>query len=166
MLSLTDEMNKRKGLPPSSPNAESPIQNAADMQAYEAILSDKAYWKQVGEEYQSPLIVTGSVLFTEASKTGVVQMPERVVEGGVEVYKEVQKQVDQKGFSLEDKFVFIDGRTGEQIHTESLHSDAYYGPDQTTPALSAYFELMDKIVPTFLTTLNTQRIHGTRVLIK
>jgi len=37
---------------------------------------------------------------------------------------------------------------------------------QNTPALSAYFELMDKVLPSFLTTLNTQRIRGTRILIK
>jgi hypothetical protein len=35
-----------------------------------------------------------------------------------------------------------------------------------TPALSAYFELMDKLLPGFLSTLSTQRIRGTRTLIK
>src|SRR5262245_54783377 len=166
VLSLTDEATKRRGDAPTAPNAEAPIQTAKDMEGYEAIFADKAYWRKVGEEYQSPLIVTGSVLFTEVSKSGMVSMPEKTVENGVEVYKEVQQYREQKGFALDQKFVFIDGRTGAVLHQETLHSDTYYPATQNTPALSAYFELMDKVLPTFLTTLNTQKIRGTRILIK
>jgi hypothetical protein len=40
-------------------------------------------------------------------------------------------------------------------------------PAQTnTPALSSYFELMDKLIPSFLNTLSMQKIRGTRVLVK
>jgi hypothetical protein len=41
-----------------------------------------------------------------------------------------------------------------------------YPSTQNTPALSAYFELMDKLLPAFLNTLSTQKIRGTRFLVK
>jgi hypothetical protein len=62
--------------------------------------------------------------------------------------------------------VFIDGRTGAQLYAEAFHEEALYPSSQTTPALSSYFELMDKLLPSFLNTLSTQKIRGTRVLLK
>jgi hypothetical protein len=35
-----------------------------------------------------------------------------------------------------------------------------------TPALSSYFELMDKLIPSFLNALSTQKVRGTRILLK
>jgi hypothetical protein len=37
---------------------------------------------------------------------------------------------------------------------------------QNTPALSSYFELMDRFVPSFLNALSSQKVRGTRVLLK
>ena len=54
---------------------EPKIKNEKDLADYESILTDTAYWKKVGEEYQSPLIITGSMLFTEISRSGVVSTP-------------------------------------------------------------------------------------------
>jgi len=34
-----------------------------DLEAYEHIFADASYWRQLGEEYQGPLIVTGTVHF-------------------------------------------------------------------------------------------------------
>jgi hypothetical protein len=42
----------------------------------------------------------------------------------------------------------------------------FYSAQQNMPALSSYFELMDRLVPNFLTTLSSQKIRGTRVLLK
>ena len=44
--------------------------------------------------------------------------------------------------------------------------EVLYNAQQSTPALSSYFELMDRIVPDFLGTLSSQKIKGTRVLLK
>jgi hypothetical protein len=74
--------------------------------------------------------------------------------------------MEQRGYSLVPTFVFIDGRTGEQLYTESFQEDVLYPSTQNTPALSAYFELMDKLLPAFLNTLSTQKIRGTRFLVK
>jgi hypothetical protein len=107
------------------------------------------------------------VLFRNLSESGIRSRPvEYVDEAGRVTVQEERGFVDMKGFSLTPTFVFIDGRTGEQLYSESFHEEALYQSSQNTPALSSYFELMDKLLPGFLNTLNTQRIRGTRVLIK
>ena len=52
-----------------------------------------------------------------------------------------------KGFALSLRFVFIDGRTGAELYSESYHEETLYPWTQNTPALSSYFELMDKLLP-------------------
>ena len=176
-VSLVDEVDRRRqqagtepAAAPAAPdaqNAEPKIKDAKDLQPYEAIFSDVAYWKKLGEEYQSPLIVTGSVLFTEAAKTGMVAKPKETIDNlGRRTIEEDRTWMDKKGYILAPKFVFIDGRTGEQLYSESLQEETYYPSGQNTPALSSYFELMDKILPSFLTTLSNQKIRGTRILLK
>ena len=49
---------------------------------------------------------------------------------------------------------------------ESFREEILYNAQQNTPALSSYFELMDRLVPTFLNTLSTQKIRGSRILLK
>ena len=48
----------------------------------------------------------------------------------------------------------------------SFREERLYNQNDNTPALSSYFELMDEIIPRFLSTLSTQRVRGSRVLIK
>ena len=58
--------------------------------------------------------------------------------------------MERKGFILRPKFVFIDGRTGATMYPESYREEILYNAQQNTPALSSYFELMDRLVPNFL----------------
>jgi len=78
----------------------------------------------------------------------------------------VRAYMERKGFILQPKFVFIDGRTGTVLYSERFREERLYNPQQNTPALSSYFELMDQIMPSFLSTLSNQKIRGTRVLLK
>ena len=57
---------------------------------------------------------------------------------------------DREGFVLSPKFIFIDGRTGATLHTERHREEILYDSSQNTPALSSYFELMDRLLPSFL----------------
>jgi hypothetical protein len=41
-----------------------------------------------------------------------------------------------------------------------------YSAQTNTPALSSYFELMDRLIPSFLSTLSSQKIKGTRILLQ
>ncbi len=149
-----------------APEAEQ-IKNEKDLQPYEHIFADADYWKRIGEEYQNPLIVTGTVLFTPHSQSGMVQREREVIDAlGRRRVEPVREYMERKGFILQEKFIFIDGRSGAQIHSEALREERLYNQNDNTPALSSYFELMDEIIPRFLSTLSTQRVRGSRVLIK
>ncbi len=158
---------------PASPGAgpaappEVRIRNAKDLEKYQSIFSDVAFWKKIGEEYENPLIVTGTVLFTPQQTAGfVTRNREQVDQYGRRVVIPERMYIERKGFALSPKFIFIDGRTGTTLHTESMHEEILYSSQQNTPALSSYFELMDKVIPAFLGTLSTQKIRGTRVLLR
>jgi hypothetical protein len=77
-----------------------------------------------------------------------------------------RRLVERKGFGLTGRFIFIDGRTGTTLHSQGFTESILYDANRQTPALSSYFELMDRVLPNFLGAFNTQRIKGTRVLLK
>src|SRR5262249_26337193 len=54
------------------------IRNEKDLAKYDKIFADVAYWKKLGEEYQNPLIVTGTVLFTPHQSNGFVMQNREV----------------------------------------------------------------------------------------
>ena len=176
VLPILEEVDRRRSASgetveptpqPPLPNLRS-IATEADFEPYEKIFDDTGYWKNVGATYDQPLIVTGTVLFTEISRSGLVSRPTQTTDQitGRTIYQEDRQWMEQRGYSLVPTFVFIDGRTGEQLYKESFQEDVLYPTTQNTPALSAYFELMDKLLPAFLNTLSTQKIRGTRTLIK
>ena len=143
------------------------IKEQKDLEPYERLFANTAYWKKIGEEYQNPLIVTGTVLFTPHSRSGFVQRDTEVYDSfGRRRVVPVRTYMERKGFILQPKFVFIDGRSGATIYSESYREEILYNAQQNTPALSSYFELMDRLVPNFLSALSSQKIKGTRVLLK
>jgi hypothetical protein len=147
--------------------AEARIRSEKDLEKFQSIFADVAFWKKVGEEYENPLIVTGTILFTPHQTAGFVTRNQEFMDNlGRRSVVPVRTYMERKGFILTPKFVFIDGRTGATLHTETMHEEILYPSQQNTPALSSYFELMDKIVPNFLGTLSTQKIRGTRVLLR
>ena len=143
------------------------IKDEKDLEPYDRLFANTAYWKRIGEEYQNPLIVTGSVLFVPRTSSGLVTRETEVYDGlGRRRVIPQRVYMERKGFMLRPKFIFIDGRTGATISSLSRREEALYNAQNETPALSTYFELMDRIVPDFLGTLSTQKIKGTRVLLK
>jgi hypothetical protein len=159
---------------PSQPPAQDPIDPQAprirdekDLERLESIFADVDYWKKIGEEFQNPLIVTGSVLFTPHARSGFVQREQEYYDTlGRRRVVPVRTYMERKGFILRPKFIFIDGRTGTTLYSETFREEILYSPQQSTPALSSYFELMDRLVPSFLSTLSSQKIKGSRVLLK
>ena len=139
----------------------------AELPPYEKIFENKDFWKKVGEEFGSPLIITGSVVFVPHQRSGYVQKEQEVYDSfGRRSVVPVRTYMDRKGFILRPKFVFIDGRTGETLYTETFREEILYNAEQSTPALSSYFELMDRLLPSFLSTLSSQTIRGSRFLLK
>jgi hypothetical protein len=171
--SLVDVVDKRhREATPGVPQTTQPfdptkIKSDKDLQAYDEIFADVAFWKKLGEEYQAPLIVTGSILFTDIQRSGIVVRPVQQTDSlGRSFTTEQRVFQDRSGFALAPKWIFIDGRTGTQLYTESRREETLYDSSQNTPPLSSYFELMDRIIPDFLNALSSQKIKGTRVLIK
>ena len=143
------------------------IKEEKDLEPYERLFANTTYWKRIGEEFQNPLIVTGTVLFTNRSTSGFVQRDQEVFDSlGRRRVMPVRTYMERKGFVLRPKFVFIDGRTGATMYSESYREEILYNAQQNTPALSSYFELMDRLVPSFLSALSSQKIRGTRVLLR
>lgn len=143
------------------------IREEKDLEPYERLFANTSYWKRIGEEYQNPLIVTGTVLFVPQSRSGFVSREvEQYDQYGRRRVIPTRTYMERKGFLLRPKFVFIDGRSGATMYSESFREEVLYNSQQSTPALSSYFELMDRLVPNFLSTLSSQKIRGTRVLLK
>jgi hypothetical protein len=152
---------------PSSPDKVPVIKDAKDLEPFEHLFADVEYWKKIGEEYQNPLIVTGTVMFTPHQRSGIVQREEEVYDSfGRRRVVPVRTYMERKGYILQPKFIFIDGRTGTVMHSENFREEVLYNANQSTPALSSYFELMDRLIPSFLSTLSSQKIKGTRVLLE
>jgi hypothetical protein len=159
--------DKSAGQPAAPTALPQKIKEQKDLEAYDRLFANTAYWKRIGEEYQNPLIVTGSVLFAPRTSAGFVTRETEVYNAvGQRSVVPTRTYMERKGFVLRPKFVFIDGRTGATISSLSRSEEVLYNAQQTTPALSSYFELMDRIVPDFLGTLSSQKIKGTRILLK
>jgi hypothetical protein len=99
--------------------------------ANERVFDDDAYWRRLGEEHGSPLIVTGSIKLFLA--------PPAIVQRGMRtVY------VPTAGRVLDATIVLIDGRDGRVIGVTTLARRMRYGVGRFSSGLSLYFELMDR----------------------
>ena len=142
------------------------IKDDKDLDAYEHVFANVEYWKKIGEEHQQPLIVTGTVMFTEQQNTQMRQTESEITDAlGRRRTVPERRLVERKGFGLNGRFVFIDGRTGATMFSQNFRESVMYDANRQTPALSSYFELMDKLIPSFLATLSSQKIKGTRILL-
>jgi hypothetical protein len=163
----TPPVPDQQAVAPAQDQDKTVINDEKDLERYQHIFANVAYWKKIGEEYQQPLIVTGAVLFTPSQASGFVQREQETYDPfGRRVVVPVRTYMERKGFILRPTFIFIDGRTGETLHSETFREQILYNANQQTPALSSYFELMDRLLPAFLNTLSAQKIKGTRTLLK
>jgi hypothetical protein len=177
LIDIAQEQSKPTGDSPAADSATASadsltltpaksIKEEKDLEPYERLFANTSYWKTIGEEYQNPLIVTGTVLFAPKTSSGMVNREEEVFDSlGRRRVVPVRTYMERKGFVLQPKFIFIDGRNGTTLHSERYREEILYNAQQNTPALSSYFELMDRLVPNFLSTLSNQKIKGTRVLL-
>ena len=131
-------------------------------------LQDAEFWRKVGEEFANPLIITGRVGFEVQNRSGF-QSEERVVRDPLTSRPRLvrgNRYLERKGYTLAADFYFVDGRTGQTLHKEKFTEEVLYSEEQKISPLSAYFELMDRLLPNFLGVITPQRIRGTRVLLR
>lgn len=111
----------------------------------QAVFNDVAYWKRLGEEYQQPLILTGTVEFERA---GAQSVERQIGPRAVTVWR--------PRFKLGVRLVLISGRTGEILESLSLGPVTLQAPDERTSALALYFQLMDRLTPEVLEVFGVQ----------
>ena len=101
---------------------------------YEKVFADTEYWKKIGQEFQQPLIVTGTVLFRPHQRSGFVQRERETFDSlGRRRVEPERTYMERKGFILRPSFIFIDGRTGETLHTETFREEILYNANQKHP---------------------------------
>src|SRR4029078_636529 len=84
------------------------IKDEKDLEPYERLFANTAYWKRIGEEDQKPLIVTGTVLFMPHSRSGFVQRDQETYDNfGRRRVVPVRSYMERKGFMLRAKSCFI-----------------------------------------------------------
>jgi hypothetical protein len=143
------------------------ILDEKDLEAFEPIFANAAYWKKIGEEFQQPLIVTGTVIFRPHQASGIVTQEREVYDQvGRRTVMPVRVYMERKGYILRPKLVFIDGRSGAVLYQESYREERLYPAQQNVPALSSFFEQMDAVLPSFLNTLSTTRVRGSRIMLR
>jgi hypothetical protein len=164
---LQDSLDRARGTLPEPERMNKQEREQYNVEA-DHILQDAEYWRKIGEEYQNPLIVAGHVGFEEQDRSGY-QADERVIRdpstNNARMIR-TNRYLQRRGFTLSAEFYFIDGRTGETLHKEKFSEEVLYGEDQKISPLSAYFELMDRLLPNFLGVISPQKIRGTRVLLR
>jgi len=134
----------------------------------ERVLQDAEYWRKIGEEYQNPLVVSGRMGFDVQNRSGFEseERVERVPGTNRSRLVRGNRYLERKAYGLTAEFVFLDGKTGQVLHREKFTEEVLYGEEQKVSPLSAYFELMDRLLPNFLGIVSPQRIRGQRILLR
>ena len=162
----SEPIGDTNGAPTQEPQLP-PIREERDLEPYQKIFDNTEYWKKIGDEHQGALIVTGTVLFRPHTTSGFVQSEQETYdEFGRRRVTPQRVYMERSGYILRPTFIFIDGRTGETLHSETFREEILYNQNTQTPALSSFFELMDRLLPSFLNSMTSQKIRGTRVLLK
>lgn len=157
------------------------ITSSDDLRAYEPVFANAAYWKRLGEEYQNPIIVTGTMFFTIENETLWAgrnrEEPDpygpRRRQGSPDdpvLAKRTPRGDPVLGeytsCTLRSRFIFIDGRTGAPLYSAVFHEAVSYDAAKSVPALSGYFELMDRVLPEFLNVVSMQTFRASRNLLQ
>jgi hypothetical protein len=144
---------------------QTPLRSEQDLERNQPLFANAEFWKRVGEEYQEPLIITGTVLFKPHS-AAVDVARDSLLQRSAAWTSPQPRFVLLPGYLLRQQLVFIDGRTGERIHSLVLTNAVVYDRSMHTPELAAYFELMDRLLPQFLNAVVSRRVPSRRTLLK
>ena len=131
------------------------------------LLEDEGYWRQLGEEFEEPLIISGRLRFAAEERSGFSRRDRYIRDNfnRPRLVRSTQFQ-ERNAYTLSAEFYFIDGSSGRTIHRERFTEEVIFGRDEESSALSSYFELMDRILPNFLSVVTPQTFRGTRILLR
>ena len=120
--------------------------NEKDLEPYERIFAERRLLEEDRRGISEPADRhRHGAVHAARSRSGFVQREQEVLRPlGRRRVVPVRTYMERKGFILQPKFVFIDGRTGATLYSEKFREEILYNAQQNTPALSSYFELMDR----------------------
>ncbi len=128
----------------------------------ETVFKDESFWQHVGTSFPGALIVSGQVQLLSERRSGF-QTEEVISPTGVPV--KVQRFKEGKFVVLQMDLYYLDGATGKSVYKDSFREELTYdNPDQ--PALYAYYDLMDRVMPRFLGAVIPQKYQETRYLLE
>ncbi len=86
---------------PEDPVGEDDSMSEEELEAYETIFANVGYWRDLGEEYQNPLILTGTIYFSPHARSGMVTREREVYDSfGRRRTVPVRTYRDRRGFVL------------------------------------------------------------------
>lgn len=129
-------------------------------------LADVVYWRRLGEEYGAPLIVTGTASFSASVERLHIGRQIEVLRLAPRQMPRASEVEDRTQFTFDARLLFIDGGTGATLHTQTFRETMIHSGNDKVFALSAYFEIMDRVLPTFTNLISDQVFDGTRILLK
>src|SRR6187401_3156606 len=101
LMDVATESRATNGAPTDSATEPGVIREDEDLEPYEHLFADVEYWKRIGEEYQQPLIVTGTVMFAPQARSGIVQRDQEVYDSfGRRRVVPVRTYMERMGFVL------------------------------------------------------------------
>jgi hypothetical protein len=111
-----------------------------------------------------------SILFTRATRNRRVKEEEEEDESfnarGRRAVATATRFVEESGYSVALTLMLIDSRTASILHTARFREEMFFDVKQDIPALSAYFEMMDRVLPSFVAGFSEHKRLGVRVLLQ
>ncbi|MEW6363604.1 MAG: hypothetical protein AB1714_03075 [Acidobacteriota bacterium] len=154
---LRNELKARSTVKVLDPMEAPIVEGAAD-----TVFQDASYWQHVGALYPGALIVSGRLGLKVEQRSGFTT--EEVISPTTGLPVRVQRFKEGRYFVLEMDAYFIEGSTGTPVLQETFREELLHdNPDQ--PALYGYYDLMDRILPRFLSAVISQKYVETRYLL-
>ena len=156
------------GAPPPQPAADAALTDETAVRRYEKVFADTEYWKKIGEEFQQPLIVTGTVLFRpqSAQRLRAARARDLRLAGPPPRASPSAPTWSARASSCGRASSSSTAAPARRSTPRPSARRFSTTPTRRTPALSSFFELMDRLLPSFLNTLSAQKVRGSRVLLK
>ncbi len=136
----------------------------------QSIFEVPGYWTDLGGRFDSDLILSGSVAFSNEDRSGYEQIDLRNYQGGYRrdmgysPYNTRTIFIEKTGFFLNLEVHLLNGRTGEEVFTDKFYQEIVYsgdGPDD----LSVFFMMMDKMAPQITGIMAERKTRVTRYLL-
>ncbi len=132
---------------------------AVPEQTLEDLIRNSEFWRYLGREFDTDLVVSGVIRYERADASGFHDVDVVSPVTGQKV--RVNQFVEQEEFLLVVDLLFMDARSGEMLFRDRLQRAAVY-PGAANDPITAFYGLGETIVADVLAVVTTQVQYGTR----